>query len=150
VTRAPIRGNLFAVAMGIGAQIFVVWCGLLLFFSLHLLSHVTIRPWLFYSTVILLSCSGYVNGYVMARVLRIFGRENDWKPVAAVAAISFPMFVTIMIFAIDFNEYFLSAEEEFDIIRASMTFIFWCVLGVPTTFIGGARAMAAEVTGQFK
>jgi hypothetical protein len=150
VTRAPIRGNLFAVANGIGAQIFTVWFLLLFFFYFHMMSHVTLRPWLYYFTVIILSCSGYVNGYVMARVLRIFGRENDWKPVAAVAAVCFPMYVTCMIFAIDFNEWFLSAEEEFDIVRASLTFILWSVLGVPTTFIGGARAMAADVTSNFK
>lgn len=150
MTRAPIRGNLFAVAMGIGAQVYIVWFAILNFYFFNMMTHITLRPWLFYANVIVLSCSGYVNGYVMARTLRIFGRENDWKPVAAVAAICFPLFVVAMIFAIDFNEYFLSAEEEFDILRASMTFILWCVLGVPTTFIGGANAMAAEVEGNFK
>lgn len=142
VTRAPAYGNFFAVVMGIGAQVTAVWYLLLFFFFTNFLSHVMVRPWLYYSTVILLATSGSVNGYVMGRVLRIFGRENDWKPIAAVSAIAFPMFVTVILFAIDFFEWSLAAEEEFAIFRAFATFVIWGALGVPTTFIGAARAMA--------
>ena len=65
VTRAPVRGNLFAVAMAIGAQVLFCWVILLFFFQWNLLLHLSVRPFLFYFTVVLLACSGLVNGSVL-------------------------------------------------------------------------------------
>jgi len=150
VTRAPVRGNLFAVAMGIGGQITFCWYLILNFFAFNLLSHVMFRPWLFYGNVIVLATSGYPNGYIMGRVLRLFGREHDWKPVAAVSALCFPLYCVLMIFLIDFFEWSESAQEEFDFLRASATFILWCCIGIPMTYIGAAKAMEDHPSSTFE
>lgn len=150
MTRAPIRGNLFAVAMGIGAQVLFCWASLLVFFNFNLLAHVTLRPWIFYLTVLELACSGFFNGLVLGYVLRLFGREHDWKPVAAVSAVFFPLFCLVCIAFIDFFEWSQNAGEEFDFLRASASFILWLCIGIPTTYIGAAKAMQIEIEGTFK
>lgn len=150
VTRAPIRGNLFAVAMGTGAQVTACWYTLLFFYLTNMLAHLMVRPWLYYSTVFILASSGFVNGFVMGRVLRIFGREDGWQPVASVSALLFPCFVAGCLFAIDFFEWSQAAGEEFDFLRAFSTLIIWTIVGLPTTFCGAARAMTKEVNNSFK
>lgn len=149
VTRAPVRGNLFAVALGNGVQVSICWSWLLMFQTFNMLAHVTIRPWLYYSTIIFLATSGYMNGYAMARVLKIFGRENDWKPVAMVSGIFLPLIILGIIFAIDFFEYMETADEEFPVARALASFIIWSIVGLPLTFVGAARAMAEQATHGF-
>ena len=94
----------------------------------NMMSHITIRPWLYYTTIIFLATSGYCNGYAMARVLKIFGRENDWKPVAMVSGIFLPLIIWGIIFAIDFFEYMETADEEFPVVRALASFIIWSII----------------------
>jgi hypothetical protein len=67
-----------------------------------------------------------------------------------VSALCFPLFCIACIAAIDFFEWSEAAGEEFDFLRASATFIVWCLIGVPTTYIGAAKAMETEFEGAFK
>ena len=115
-----------------------------------MIAHVTLRPWLFYFTVFELACSGLANGFTLGYFLRLFGREHDWKPVAAVSAVFFPLFCLVCIAFIDFFEWSQNAGEEFDFLRASASFILWLCIGIPTTYIGAAKAMEIEIEGTFK
>ena len=74
--------------------------------------------------------------------MTVFGRQADWKPVATVAGIAFPMFIVLTIFAIDFFEWSYQADEDFPVFRAFASFAIWSAVGLPLTFVGAARGIA--------
>jgi len=69
-----------------------------------MLSHLDVRPFLFYSTLVSLALTGAVNGYVVVRVLKLFSATKAWKIMALISAVLFPLFAVASIFLIDFFE----------------------------------------------
>jgi len=73
VMRAPAYSNIFAVFVGTGTQIYVIWSLVITYQWLNMLSHLDARPYIWYFLIISLGCTGAINGYMMAKTMRMFG-----------------------------------------------------------------------------
>ena len=88
-----------------------------------------------------LACTGGVNGYTMAKCMRMFGASTNWKEMSCVSASMFPLMSVVVIFFIDLLEYVEQAEEEIDIHTSLLAFCLWLVVCIPTTFLGASYGM---------
>ena len=68
-------------------------------------SHIDARPYLWYFLVVSMACTGAVNGYFMAKTMRMFNQSTNWKEMSCVAGCAYPLVCVIMIFFIDLLEY---------------------------------------------
>ena len=71
--RSPAYPNIFAVFVGTGSQVYVIWSLVLMYQWLNMLSHLDARPYLWYFLVISLASTGAINGFMLAKTLRMFG-----------------------------------------------------------------------------
>ena len=76
--RAPPMGQFYASVMGTGTQIVVVYSILFALFSMHMLSHLALRPMIWNVTILGMSCTGFVNGYVLTYYLKAFKQTSVW------------------------------------------------------------------------
>jgi len=106
-----------------------------------MLSHLDVRPFLFYSTLVLLALTGAVNGYVVVRVLKLFSATKAWKIMAMISAVLFPLFAVASIFLIDFFELSQGADEEFPIFETIGCSLLWLIVCCPATFYGAYIGM---------
>lgn len=141
VMRAPAYSNMFAVFVGTGSQIYVIWSLLLTYQWANILSQLETRPYIWYFLVTSLACTGGINGYTMAKTMRMFGQSTNWKEMSCVSASMFPLMSVVLIFFIDLLEYVEQAEEEIDISTSLMAFGLWLAVCIPTTFLGASYGM---------
>jgi hypothetical protein len=50
----------------------------------------------------------------------------------------YPVIAILVLSAIDFLEWEMAANEEYDVTTVFITFIIWLLVCVPCTFLGGA------------
>jgi hypothetical protein len=106
-----------------------------------MLSHLDIRPILFYSTFVFLALTGVINGYVVVRVLKLFNATRAWKLMAGISSVLYPLFFVGTIFLIDFFELTQGADEELPIGETIGCGILWLIVCCPATFFGACRAI---------
>jgi len=133
--RAPKCSSAFALITGMGCQTIVVYFMVLMFTWLGFQS-LSLRPVLMYSCVCAIASSSYVNGYVMARTLKIFGQTRKWKRNSIAAAIILPSMVMLHVFLIDSLESIEGSHEEFTVFSTFKLALVWLLLSVPATYIG--------------
>ena len=141
VMRAPGRSNMFAVFVGTGVQVYVIFLLMLLYQGLNMFTHLSFRPLIWYSIVVSMACTGAFNGFFMAKTMKLFGQATNWKEMSCVSACFFPMIMTLIVFMIDLLEYVEQAEEEIDVSTGFTAICLWVVICVPATFLGASRAM---------
>lgn len=139
--RAPSYSNVFAVFVGTGSQIYVIWSLILTYQWLNMLSHLDARPYIWYFLIFSLASTGAINGYMMAKTMRMFGQSTNWKEMSCVSACLLPLFTVIAIFFIDILEYVEQAEEEIDISTSLWGFALWTFICIPCTFLGASFGM---------
>jgi len=140
VMRAPKCSSAFALITGMGCQTIVIYFTVLIFtwLGFHSLS---LRPVLMYSCVCAIASSSFVNGYVMARTLKIFGQTKKWKRNSIAAATVLPFLVMLHVFAIDTLESIEGSHEEFTVFSIFKIVLIWLTLSVPATYIGAYKGM---------
>jgi len=142
--RAPSYPNLFALLMGTGAQVALVYFLLLTGFFAHMLSNLTVRPILYYFTIFLLSLTGIVNGYVLVRFMKIFNALTEWKEISVLSSILLPLDVAMTLIMIDLLEYDIGANPEFDLSLMVLSACLWMCVGIPTTLSGAFLGFKAD------
>ena len=73
-------------------------------FYLNMLSHLDVRPFLFYFTLVLLALTGVINGYAVVRILKLFNATKAWRIMTGISSLMLPLFTVGSIFLIDFFE----------------------------------------------
>jgi len=120
--------------VGIGAQVFTCTYAILIFSCIAF--HVyNLRPYLFTICVFALACTGWMNGYMTARILKFFG-STDWCFSAFIASTMFPCFLIFTCGFIDVLEWIDDSSATIPFSRAFFYFIGWLVLDVPLCFHG--------------
>ena len=76
--RSPAFPHFYSSCVGTGAQIVCVYMILLACYSAHMVSYHSIRPILQTATILLLTSTGYVNGYVLTYCLKAFKMTTIW------------------------------------------------------------------------
>ena len=141
--RAPKCASAFALLCGAGLQLTAIYLILLCFFFWNMLSHLTFRPALYYTCIVALASTSYLNGYGLVRVMRLFGSLKSWKCHAVFAASLVPWWVMLHILAIDVLETLESAHEEISMTATVLSFLLWLLISIPLTYLGAHRAMVA-------
>jgi len=111
------------------------------FYSMHMLSHLALRPILHLLAVLGLSATGFVAGYVLTYVLKAVKMTRDWQFRVGGVALAYPFYVVLTICAIDWLEWLQWSHEGYSVWTVFSTFGLWLVMGIPSTYIGASRCM---------
>ncbi|KAI9208872.1 uncharacterized protein BJ171DRAFT_437592 [Polychytrium aggregatum] len=134
VFRSPIHGQFLAVAVGGGAQLFLMTAVTLVFAVLGFLSPSS-RGSLSTVILVLYVCFGSVSGYHSARLYKMFGGQN-WKKNVLLSAFLLPGVVFLVFLTLNF---FLIAAKSSSAVPFGTIFALlsmWCLVSVPLCFIG--------------
>ena len=141
--RAPKFASAFALLCGAGLQMSGIYIILLCFFFCNMLSHLTFRPVLYYTCMVLLASTSCLSGYGLVRVMRMFGSLRNWKCHSICAAFLVPWWVMLHILVIDVLETLDKAHEEISITATINSFLLWLLISIPLTYVGAHRGMLA-------
>ena len=133
--RTPEFPNIFACFIGIGAQLFVSFYGMLVFTTIFFSSHYMLRPYILTIALVALAFLGWVNGFVTARVLKFFG-SIDWCFSAFIAAAMFPIWLILTAGFIDVIEWIEGSSSFVPFLTLFFYCCCWLALCIPLSFHG--------------
>jgi hypothetical protein len=141
VMRKPEHINYYAIATGTGTQVVFCYFLLLAFSYCNLLSHLALRPLLWWSMLCGLACTGFINGFATVLCLKLFDQTREWKQNVGLTAVWYPGFVVTIISLIDVLEWVQWSHEEYSFSTLLSGLCLWLIIGVPVTYVGGCLGM---------
>lgn len=143
VMRQPPNAFMFALFMGIGSQIFVLFWFFLLCAMILAYMNVFYRPALFSLFFLWSAVTSFVNGYVTGKVMRLYG-ATDWCFAAISASVVFPLYSIGFFLAVDLIEYLKHSSFETPLLTIMFLGVLWLSLAIPLSFRGAYSAFTGE------
>jgi len=123
--------------MGIGAQLtlasFICLIELSIFCAIPSARHIV-----FYVSIAVLACCGYLNGYISARTMKFF-QIQDWRVAAFTSAIIFPGYILTTLSLADIVESVLGTAAAVPFSEGLWHYLLWMALDAPCAAYGAYR-----------
>ena len=143
VFRKPEYPLVLAVAVGIGVQLFLLFCSVTLTTMAGFYSPIN-KGLMVSLTRCMLPLYGFCNGYTSARIYKFFN-GTDWMSVGFVSGTLFPTIVAGHLFVIDYLEWIESGyATTLPVSDALLLCLVILLVNVPLSFFGSFIGLASK------